>query len=177
MVDKTMFSVNDANLTMRIQQAEFYLKEFEAEVKRAQGGSGIFRSKEDALSRIMILNEFAPNDPRVKGLFDRARACIMGSTGNFTDMTLEIPEAGENKVGGPVFASVVEPVALYVPGHVLGLYDPEQPTSGRFVGSFTSRIWAAPCVATSSAPMAAGGTCAITRSGSRRRKPVRTPRG
>ncbi|MBQ3386335.1 MAG: hypothetical protein IJG53_03335 [Eggerthellaceae bacterium] len=266
MVDKTMFSVNDANLTMRIQQAEFYLKEFEAEVKRAQGGSGSFRSKEDALSRIMILNEFAPNDPRVKGLFDRARACIMGSTGNFTDITpemtvyleneaklramyaeksekawnelaaqyegkllerlypapdpttqrmddfvgkfvildevrypmnqfmgvtgefiwmgkrstgmyfvkidtrrwlgpyeavkryrrlvdttmmevdkwtvlgeitdvtLEIPEAGENKVGGPVFASVVEPVALYVPGHVLGLYDPEQPTSGRFVG-------------------------------------------
>ena len=257
MVDKTMFSVNDANLTMRIQQAEFYLKEFEAEVKRAQGGSGTFRSKEDALSRIMILNEFAPNDPRVKGLFDRARACIMGSTGNFTDITpemtvyleneaklramyaeksekawnelaaqyegkllerlypapdpttqrmddfvgkfvildevrypmnqfmgvtgefiwmgqrstgmyfvkidtrrwlgpyeavkryrrlvdttmmevdkwtvlgeitdvtLEIPEAGENKVGGPVFASVVEPVALYVPGHVLGLYDPE----------------------------------------------------
>ncbi len=266
MVDKTMFSVNDANLTMRIQQAEFYLKEFEVEVKRAQGGSGVFRSKEDALSRIMILNEFAPNDPRVKGLFDRARACIMGSTGNFTDITpemtvyleneaklramyaeksekawnelaaqyegrllerlypapdpttqrmddfvgkfvildevrypmnqfmgvtgefiwmgkrstgmyfvkidtrrwlgpyeavkryrrlvdttmmevdkwtvlgeitdvtLEIPEAGENKVGGPVFASVVEPVALYVPGHVLGLYDSEQPTSGRFVG-------------------------------------------
>ena len=266
MVDKTMFSVNDANLTMRIQQAEFYLKEFEAEVKRAQGGSGSFRSKEDALSRIMILNEFAPNDSRVKALFDRARACIMGSTGNFTDITpemtvyleneaklramyaeksekawnelaaqyegkllerlypapdpttqrmddfvgkfvildevrypmnqfmgvtgefiwmgkrstgmyfvkidtrrwlgpyeavkryrrlvdttmmevdkwtvlgeitdvtLEIPEAGENKVGGPVFASVVEPVALYVPGHVLGLYDPEQPTSGRFVG-------------------------------------------
>ncbi|MBR3258710.1 MAG: hypothetical protein IKF96_06930 [Eggerthellaceae bacterium] len=266
MVDKTMFSVNDANLTMRIQQAEFYLKEFEAEVKRAQGASGIFRSKEDALSRIMILNEFAPNDSRVKALFDRARACIMGSTGNFTDITpemtvyleneaklramyaeksekawnelaaqyegkllerlypapdpttqrmddfvgkfvildevrypmnqfmgvtgefiwmgkrstgmyfvkidtrrwlgpyeavkryrrlvdttmmevdkwtvlgeitdvtLEIPEAGENKVGAPVFASVVEPVALYVPGHVLGLYDPEQPTSGRFVG-------------------------------------------
>ncbi|MBR2789730.1 MAG: hypothetical protein IKD70_03825 [Eggerthellaceae bacterium] len=266
MVDKTTFSVNASNLAMRIQQAEYYLKEFEAEVKRAQGGSGTFRSKEDALSRIMLLNEFAPGDPRVKALFDRARACIMGSTGNFiditpdmtvyleneaklramyaeksergwnelvaqyqgkllerlypapdpttqrmddfvgkfvildevrypmnqfmgvtgefiwmgkrstgmyfvkidtrkwlgpyeavkryrrlvdttmmdvdkwtvlgeiTDVTLEIPEAGENKVGGPVFASVVEPVALYVPGHVLGLYDPEQPTSGRFVG-------------------------------------------
>ena len=266
MVDTTTFNVNATNLAMRISQADMYLKEFEAEVARAQGGSCIFRSKEDALSRIMILNEFAPNDPRVKGLFDRARACIMGSTGNFTDITpemtvyleneaklramyaeksekawnemaaqyegkllerlypapdpttqrmddfvgkfvildevrypmnqfmgvtgefiwmgkrstgmyfvkidtrrwlgpyeavkryrrlvdttmmdvdkwtvlgeitdvtLEIPEAGENKVGGPVFASVVEPVALYVPGHVLGLYDPEQPTSGRFVG-------------------------------------------
>ena len=28
----------------------------------------------------------------------------------------------------------MEPVALYVPGHVIGLYDPEQETSGRFVG-------------------------------------------
>ena len=72
MVDKTTFTVNAANLTMRIQQAEMYLKEFENEVKRANGASGIFRSKEDALSRIMILNEFAPDDPRVKELFDRA---------------------------------------------------------------------------------------------------------
>ena len=266
MVDKTTFTVNAANLTMRIQQAEMYLKEFEKEVKRANGASGIFRSKEDALSRIMILNEFAPDDPRVKELFDRARACIMGSTGNFTtithdmivyleneenlrqmyakksedgwnaliaqyqdkmldkvfpapevrkepleqyqgkyvildeirypanqfmgvtgeyiwvgkrstgmyfveidtrrwlgpyeavkryrrlvdttmmevdkwtilgeitDITMEIPEAGEKKVGGPVYAPIVEPVALYVPGHVLGIYDRESEKSGYFVG-------------------------------------------
>ncbi len=265
MVDKTTFTVNEANLTMRIQQAEMYLKEFENEVKRANGASGLFRSKEDALSRIMILNEFAPQDERIKALFERARKCIMGATGNFTDitedmvvylqneaniralyaekserawnalvaqyadkllekvfpapdvtqvsieelkgryvildevrypmnqfvgitgeyvymgkrstgmyfvkidgrkwlgpyeavkryrrlvdttmlevdkwtvlaeitdMTLEVPEAGEKKVGGAVFGVVVEPVALYVPGHVLGLYDPEQETSGRFV--------------------------------------------
>ena len=87
MIDKTLFNVNDSNLTMRIQQAEMYLKEFEAEVKRAQGATGIFRSKEDALGRIMILNDFAPNDARVKELFDRARACLLGSTGNFTDIT------------------------------------------------------------------------------------------
>ena len=265
MVDSTTFSVNATNLTMRIQQAEIYLKEFENEVKRANGATGIFRSKEDALSRIMILNEFAPDDPRVKDLFERARNCIKGASGNFTDitdemtqyirneeairamyaeksekawnaltaqyadnmiekvfpapdvkktplddfkgkyvildevrypmnqfmgvtgefihvgkrstgmyfveidgrqwlgpyeavkryrrlvdstmmevdkwtvlgeitdLTMEIPEAGENKVGGPVYAPVVEPVALYVPGHVLGLYDPECETSGRFV--------------------------------------------
>ena len=266
MVDSTIFNVNASNLTMRINQAEMYLKEFEAEVKRAQGGGGNFRSKEDALSRIKILAEFAPNDERVKALFERARAALVGSTGNYTkvtdDMTqylvneaqlramdaeksengwnelvaqyegklleklypapdpmttlpeeytgkfvmldgvrypmnqfmgvtgefiwvgkrstgmyfvkidtrkwlgpyeavkryrrlvdttmmevdswtvlgeitgitMEIPEAGEKKVGGPVVAVVVEPVALYVPGHVLGLYDPEQETSGRFVG-------------------------------------------
>ncbi|MBR6429312.1 MAG: hypothetical protein IKS43_06620, partial [Clostridia bacterium] len=72
MVDSTTFSVNDSNLTMRIQQAEMYLKEFEAEVKRAQGATGMFRSKEDALGRIKILSEFAPNDPRVKELYSRA---------------------------------------------------------------------------------------------------------
>ena len=32
MVDKTTFTVNETNLTMRIQQAEMYLKEFENEV-------------------------------------------------------------------------------------------------------------------------------------------------
>ncbi len=266
MVDKTTFTVNDSNLSMRIQQAEMYLKEFENEVKRANGATGIFRSKEDALSRVMILNEFAPGDERVKALFERARACVMGSTGNFTDIseemtaylvneqklkeiyskkseegwkellgeykdklmekvypapdleevtldevkdrivvlddvrypanqfmgvtgeyiytgkrssgmyfikidsrkwlgpyeavkryrrlvdstmmevdtwtllgkitdvTMEVPEAGEQKVGSAVFAVVVEPIALYVPGHVLGLYDENSETSGRFVG-------------------------------------------
>ena len=265
MVDKTTFTVNESNLTMRIQQAEMYLKEFEAEVKRAQGATGMFRSKEDALSRIMILNEFAPDDPRVKELFNRAKACVMGSVGTFfdvtddmtvylkneenirrlyaekserawnelvakysdnmiekvfpapdvkqqhvdelkgkyvvldevrypanqfmgitgeyvyvgkrstgmyfvrldgrnwlgpyesvkryrrlvdstmaevdkwmllgeiTDFAMEIPEAGETKVGGAVFAVVVDPIALYVPGHVLGLYDAERETSGYFV--------------------------------------------
>ncbi len=266
MVDQTTFSVNDSNLTMRIQQAEIYLKEFENEVKRAQGATGIFRSREDALSRVMILNEFAPNDPRVKALFERARACVLGSTGNFTEVsddmtvylvneqklrdmyceksekawnalmaqyegklrekiypapdpmtesfddlvgtfvvldevrypmnqfmgvtgefihmgkrstgmyfikidtrkwlgpyeavkryrrlvdttmmevdkwtvlgeitgvTMEQPEAGEKKVGPPVYAVVVEPIALYVPGHVLGFYDKDRETSGYFEG-------------------------------------------
>ena len=266
MVDKTTFTVNAQNLAMRIGQAEMYLKEFEKEVERANGATGIFRSKEDALSRIMILNEFAPNDERVKDLFERARKCIMGSSGNFidithdmivyleneenirklyaeksenawnklvaeykdktiekiypapdvmhvsleelrgqyvildevrypgnqfmgvtgeyiwmgkrssgmyfiridtrrwlgpyeavkryrrlvdstmmevdkwtilgeiTDLTMEIPEPGEKKVGAPVYAVVVEPVALYVPGHVIGLYDPEAETSGYFEG-------------------------------------------
>ena len=53
--------------------------------------------------------------------------------GRIRDLTMEIPEAGEKKVGGPVFAVVVEPVALYVPGHVLGLYDKERENSGYFV--------------------------------------------
>ena len=87
MVDASTFTVDQNNLTMRIQQAEMYLKEYENEVKRAQGGTPIFRSREDALSRIMILNEFAPNDPRVKDLFERARKCVVGAAGNFKDIT------------------------------------------------------------------------------------------
>ena len=266
MVDKTTFNVNQTNLTLRIQQAENYLREFEKEVERAAGATGIFRSKEDALSRIMILNEFAPQDPRVQNLFERARKCIMGASGNFiditpdmlqylvneenlrsmyakkseeawtklaaeysdklldkvfpapdvtevrlsdltdkyvildevrypanqfmgvtgeyihvgkrssgmyfvkidsrkwlgpyeavkryrrqvdstmmevdtwtllgeiTDVTMEVPEAGEQKVGGPVYAPVVSPIALYVPGHVLGIYDANKENSGYFVG-------------------------------------------
>ena len=54
--------------------------------------------------------------------------------GEITDITMEVPEAGEQKVGSAVYAPVVEPIALYVPGHVIGLYDPESETSGRFVG-------------------------------------------
>ena len=265
MIDATVFSVNSTNLTMRIQQAEIYLKEFENEVRRANGATGIFRSKEDALGRIKILQEFAPDDPRVRDLFERAKRCLVGSLGNFFDVTadmtvyleneenikklyaeksekawnalleqyqdkllekvwpapdvreqsmeeltgkyvvlddvrypanqfmgvtgefiyvgkrssgmyfvrldsrswlgpyeavkryrrlvdttmmeveswtvlgkivslaMEIPEAGEKKVGGPVFAVVAEPVALYVPGHVLGIYDKERENSGYFV--------------------------------------------
>ncbi len=266
MVDKTIFNVTESNLTMRIGQAEMYLKEFENEVSRANGATGVFRSKDDALSRIMLLNEFAPNDPRVQALFERARKCIMGSTGNFIDITddmtaylrneenlrnmyakksedawkaivaqaqdkliekpfpvpdvlqsspddftgkyvvldevryplnqfmgvtgeyiftgkrstgmyfvkidtrkwlgpyeavkryrrlvdstmnevdkwvvlgeisgvtMEIPEAGETKVGGPVYAFVVEPKALYIPGHTMAVYDEENETGGSFVG-------------------------------------------
>ena len=266
MVDKTIFNVNDTNLSMRIGQAEMYLKEFENEVQRANGATGIFRSKDDALSRIMLLNEFAPEDPRVRDLFDRAKKCIMGSTGNFieitpettaylrneenlrsmyakkseeawkaalsqvqdkilekafpvpdllqvsaddyigryvvleevrypsnqfmgvtgeyiytgkrstgmyfvkidgrkwlgpyeavkryrrlvdstmnevdcwvvlgeiTGITMEIPEAGESKVGGPVYAFVVDPAALYVPGHVTAVYDESLESGGSFAG-------------------------------------------
>ena len=79
--------IHTNNLTMRIQQAEMYLKEFENEVKRANGSTGIFRSQADVLERIKILNEFAPNDPRVQDLMQRARKCIIGSSGNFIDIT------------------------------------------------------------------------------------------
>ena len=266
MVDKVTFNINDTNLSMRIGQADMYLKEFEKEVQRAGGATGVFRSKEDALSRIMLLNEYAPDDPRIKDLFERAKKCVIGASGNFIDITddmtaylrneenlraiyskkseeawsalsaqykdrlvekpfpapdmrqtpadeftgkcvildevrypanqfmgvtgeyiavgkrstgmyfvkidsrkwlgpyeavkryrrlvdstmaevdkwvvlgeitgvtMEVPEAGEKKVGGPVYAQVVEPIALYVPGHGIAIYDKDSETGGTFVG-------------------------------------------
>lgn len=266
MANNINFNINDTNLSMRIGQAEFYLREFENELQRANGATGVFRSKDEALSRVKLLHEFAPQDPRVQALFDRAKKCIVGSTGNFieitdemtvylrneenlrsmyadksveaweralaqaqdkliekvfpapdilqdsaddyigkcvvldevrypanqfmgvtgeyiyvgkrstgmyfvkidsrkwlgpyeavkryrrlvnttmnevekwvvlgeiTEITMEVPEAGESKVGGPVYAFVVEPSALYVPGHVMASYDAEHETGGAFVG-------------------------------------------
>lgn len=87
MFDNSVFVVNESNLSMRISQANYYLQEYEKEVARAQGASGYsFRSKEDALGRIKILVEFAPNDERVQDLFSRAKACVKGGAGNISEV-------------------------------------------------------------------------------------------
>ncbi len=266
MVDKNSFIVNSTNLTNQIGITNVYLTEFEKEVQRAKGATVHFFNKEEALSRVMILNEFAPDDPRVKELFQRARNCVLGASGKFinitsdmvlylkneenirklyaekskkawddllrqykdqiienpfptpdikkiqledltgkylvldevmypmnqfmgvtgeyvyvgkrstgmyfikiddrswlgpyeavkryrrlvdatmqevkkwtilgqiTTATMEVPEAGAKKVGGPVYALVVEPIALYVPGHVMGIYAEEGQNTGKFIG-------------------------------------------
>ena len=54
--------------------------------------------------------------------------------GKITDITSEIPDASENKVGNYQFGWVVTPVALYVPDHCMALYDPNHESSGVFVG-------------------------------------------
>ncbi len=67
---------------------EYYLKEFEAEVKRAGGNANtLFRNKNEALSRIQSLMKAYPNDPAVKALYDRARAALMMSKGNYQQIT------------------------------------------------------------------------------------------
>lgn len=82
MFDSSVFTINDTNLASRIGQAEFYLKEYENEVARAQGAANqVYRNKEDALGRIKALVEFAPNDERVQALFARAKACVKDGAG------------------------------------------------------------------------------------------------
>ena len=83
MFDSSVFNIDESNLSSRIAQATHYLEEYEKEVARAQGAANSnFRSKEDALGRIKMLVEFAPNDERVQSLYARAKACVKGGAGN-----------------------------------------------------------------------------------------------
>ncbi|MBE6418291.1 MAG: hypothetical protein E7033_07495, partial [Akkermansiaceae bacterium] len=68
--------------------AEYYLKEFEAEVKRAGGNANtLFRNKNEALTRIQKLMKAYPDDPAVLALYDRARSALMMSKGNYQAIT------------------------------------------------------------------------------------------
>ena len=83
MFDASVFTIDESNLSSRIGQASHYLEEYEKEVARAQGAAGyVFRNKEDALGRIKLLVEFAPNDERIQALYARAKACVKGGAGN-----------------------------------------------------------------------------------------------
>ncbi len=83
MFDPSVFTIDESNLSSRIGQASHYLEEYEKEVARAQGAAGyVFRNKEDALGRIKLLVEFAPNDERIQALYARAKACVKGGAGN-----------------------------------------------------------------------------------------------
>lgn len=80
--DPSVFTVSETNLSSRITQAMHYLEQYESEVKRAQGASGyLFPSKEDALGRIKVLVEYAPDNEQVKEMYARAKACVKGGYG------------------------------------------------------------------------------------------------
>lgn len=67
---------------------EYYLKEFEAEVKRAQGSANtMFRNKNEALSRVQKLMKDYPDDPAVQALYERARQALMMSKGDYMPIT------------------------------------------------------------------------------------------
>ena len=73
---------------MEIGKAEFYLKEFEKEVARAQGADmGRYYNKNEALSRIQKLATNYPDDPKVQDLVHRASMTLMKSKGDFMEIT------------------------------------------------------------------------------------------
>ncbi len=68
--------------------ANYYLKEFEAEVKRAGGNANtMFRNKNEALNRIQTLMKAYPQDAAVLALYERARTALMMSKGNYNQIT------------------------------------------------------------------------------------------
>ncbi len=68
--------------------ANYYLKEFEAEVKRAGGNANtMFRNKNEALKRIQALLKAYPDDAAVLALYERARTALMMSKGNYNQIT------------------------------------------------------------------------------------------
>ncbi len=53
--------------------------------------------------------------------------------GKISDIAFEVPDAGESQTTPAVMAWEVEPIALYVPGHIMGIYDAEGEHTGRFI--------------------------------------------
>ena len=78
-------TVLDGALQRRLYQANYYLKQFEDEVKRQRGGQNQFwHYRTDALKRVKELNEEYPDLPEVKLLMERASEALEKSTGNYT---------------------------------------------------------------------------------------------
>ena len=74
-----------------VTKAEFYLKKLEDHARRARGAA--FKpgyEDNEALKRIKELKEKYPDDPAVEALFARARAALMGSKGDFIEITPEM---------------------------------------------------------------------------------------
>ncbi len=75
---------------LRIRQADYYVKEFEKEVALQRGGEKmVWRAKNDALDRVQALKIEFPEDPDVEKLFQRVRAALMKSKGDFTEVSAD----------------------------------------------------------------------------------------
>ncbi|MHB8799475.1 MAG: hypothetical protein ACYDBY_13525 [Thermoanaerobaculia bacterium] len=71
-----------------VTKAEHFLKKLEDHARRARGAA--FKpgyEDNEALKRIKELKEKYPEDPAVEALFARARAALMGSKGDFIEIT------------------------------------------------------------------------------------------
>jgi hypothetical protein len=53
--------------------------------------------------------------------------------GRISDLAMESPDASENQIAPPVMAWEVEPIALYVPGHIMAVYDKSGEHTGKFI--------------------------------------------
>ena len=65
------------------------------------------------------------------GMEDVAKWTVLAK---FADVTMENPRPNEDGVGSAYYGWVLEPVALYVPGHVLAIRDENGENTGKFIG-------------------------------------------
>ncbi|MBR3518336.1 MAG: hypothetical protein IKO10_18695 [Lachnospiraceae bacterium] len=53
--------------------------------------------------------------------------------GKITELAMESPDANETQITPPIMAWEVEPLALYVPGHIMAVYDESGERTGKFI--------------------------------------------
>ena len=53
--------------------------------------------------------------------------------GKITDIAFESPDASETQITPPMMAWEIQPIALYVPGHIMGVYDENGEHTGKFI--------------------------------------------
>jgi hypothetical protein len=81
-----------------VSKAEFFLKKLEDKAKRMQGQP--FKMGYDetqALERIKALKEKYPNDGKIDALFKRAQTAVMGSKGDFIEITPDMLTFRQNE--------------------------------------------------------------------------------
>ena len=83
-------AVDSGTVQRQILQAEYHVREFEKEVELQKGGEKrVWRSKQDAVSRVRRLKEAYPDNPDVEKLFLRVRTALMKSKGDYTEVAAE----------------------------------------------------------------------------------------
>lgn len=81
-----------------VTRAEFYLKKFEDRLTRSRGQSfKLGYEDQEALNRIKALKEKYPDDADVETLFQRGKAALMKSKGDFIEITPDMLTFRENE--------------------------------------------------------------------------------
>ncbi|MDI9388310.1 MAG: hypothetical protein QM441_03675, partial [Synergistota bacterium] len=81
-----------------VTRAEFFLKKFEDRIVRSRGQPfKLGYDENEALKRVRELKEKYPEDPAVEALFQRAKAALMRSKGDFIEITPEMLVYRENE--------------------------------------------------------------------------------
>lgn len=88
----------DEPTKLQLAGADYYLTEYEKEVRLQRGGSKpIYRNQREALTRIQELVQRYPNHPKVQELYKRAQAALIASKGDMIQITPEMTQYKRNE--------------------------------------------------------------------------------